>query len=154
MYFIIIKYAKYSLKYWRISLQLSLFKVKMVEIKVFWLNLSKTIAWKVVLKGSIIETYNNLARHCSSWIIRSVFWFQAWLQLQNKRNIKMGYEKLKWISEKFWYLLRIINKRFNKTKRIFFAGIIIIFRRPSCNATFCSLCDLLSTSCSRSLSFN
>ena len=141
---------KFALKYWCIGLQLSPFNVQWFEIKLFWLNLSKTIAWKVVLKGSIIETYNNLAHHCSSWIILSVFWYQAWLQLQNKRNIKMGFEKLKWISE----ILRIVNKRFNKTKRTFFAGIIINFRRPSCYATFCTLCDLLSTSCSRSLSFN
>ena len=147
MYFIIIKYAKYSLKYWRIRLQLSLFKVKMVEIKVFWLNLSKTIARKVVLKGSIIETYNNLAHHCSSWIIRSVFWYQAWLQLQNKRNIKIGFGKLKCRYEQ-------LMKDLIKPRGYVFAGIIINIRRPSFNATFCSPCDLLPTSCSRSLSFN
>ena len=64
--------------------------------KLFWLNLSKRKALKVVLKGSIIETYNDLAHHCPSWIIRSVFWYQGWLQIY----LKLAIRKCKWVQYK------------------------------------------------------
>ena len=62
--FIVIKYAKIYFEI--LAHRPSTFTIlsAMFEIKLFWLNLSKRMALKVMFNWSIIETYNKLAHYC------------------------------------------------------------------------------------------